>query len=48
MSPKQAKAILDAHDILQLLDNNEEVDLLLKNNPELYEAYIALRILAES
>jgi hypothetical protein len=48
MTSKQAQLIVEAHEIMQLLDDGEEVDLLLKNNPELYEAYVALRILAEA
>jgi hypothetical protein len=48
MTAEQAQMIMEAHEIEQTLDNNEEAELLLHNDPDLYEAYIALRNLAQA
>lgn len=42
MTPEQAKAIVDAHDIDEIMDDFEEWDLLMANNPELADAYEAI------
>lgn len=42
ITPQQASLILEAHDIFQVLESEEEVALLEDNNPELLEAYFAL------
>ena len=42
----QAQVLCDAHEIYQLLDNEEEIELLDDNNPELLEAYYALHRIA--
>lgn len=47
MSAQHARDILDAHEIGSLLDNEEEVSLLREHNPDLLEAYLALRELAQ-
>lgn len=41
-----ARAIVDAHEIDRLVDNEEEWQLLEDNNPELAEAYTRLLALA--
>lgn len=46
LTPEQAQAIIDAHEIN--LDDGEESELLEANNPELYEAYRALLAVANS
>jgi len=46
LTQEQAALICDAHEIEQLLDNTEEVELLEENNPELLEAYMALHNMA--
>lgn len=45
---EQAETIVEAHDIRQALDDDEESDLLKANNPHLYYAYLALIELADS
>ena len=47
LTPEQAQMICDAHDIQSTLSNEEEVELLSENNPELLEAYRALVSIAE-
>ena len=42
LTPEQAMLICDAHELFQLMDNEEEVELLEDNNPELLEAYTEL------
>jgi hypothetical protein len=42
LTNEQAMLICDSHEIIQLLDNEEEVELLSDNNPELLEAYVEL------
>lgn len=42
ITKEQASLICEAHEIFQLLDNEEEIELLEENNPELLEAYFAL------
>ena len=46
LTREQAQALCDAHDVDALLDNEEEVELLEDNNPELLAAYEALRAIA--
>jgi len=48
MTKEQARLIMEAHEIESTLNDEEEVDLLEENNPELLAAYEALRELAES
>lgn len=45
-TPEQARLIVDAHEVEQLLDNEEEVELLAENNPEILSAYRALVVWA--
>lgn len=47
LSPEQAKLIVETHDILVLLDSEEETDLLEQNNPELLHAYLDLQAIAD-
>ncbi len=42
MTPDQAKLILEAHNITDLLDNPGEFELLQEQNPDLLDAYQAL------
>ena len=42
MTKKQAAILIEAHEIDQLLENEEEVEMLEANNPELLAAYRAL------
>ena len=42
LTPEQAMLICDAHELFQLMDNEEEVELMEDNNPELLEAYTEL------
>lgn len=44
----QAMQLAEAHEVEQLLSNEEEVELLEEHNPELLEAYRALWALANS
>ena len=46
LTAQQAQLICDAHEVDSLLENEEEVELLEDNNPELLEAYRALSRLA--
>jgi hypothetical protein len=46
LTQDQAKALLDAHDIISMLNDDEEMELLEDNNPELAEAYYALHRIA--
>lgn len=39
LTKKQAEIICEAHEIDTLLENEEEVELLKENNPELLDAY---------
>ena len=48
LTPAQAQQILDAHDIEVTMQNEEEVDLLALNNPDLLEAYNALQEIANT
>lgn len=43
----EAQLICDAHEIHLLLDNEEEVDLMERNNPDLLRAYEILRAIAD-
>lgn len=42
----QAQLLCDTHEVVSLLDNEEEIELLEENNPELLEAYFALHRMA--
>lgn len=46
LTREQAGAILDAHDILNTLSDDEEMGLLEESNPHLAEAYYALHRIA--
>lgn len=46
LTREQAKSIIDAHDILYLLGNEEELKFLQKQNPVLLEAYFMLHRIA--
>lgn len=46
-TPEQASLIIEAHDIDEAFDGGEEEELLQANNPELYEAYKALKVFAQ-
>ena len=46
LTPIQAYLIAESHELLTLLDNQEELELLESNNPELLDAYRALLALA--
>ena len=46
LTKDQAKLILQAHDILALLDDVEELEALEANNPKLADAYCALHRVA--
>lgn len=48
LTPDQAQILVDAHDIMEMIDNDEEVYLLHAQNPELLEAYKALVEIANS
>jgi hypothetical protein len=47
ITTEQAQAIMDAHEISAMLQNDEERELLEVNNPELYEAYQTLEKIAD-
>lgn len=46
LTREQAQALCDAHEVVSLLGNEEEMELLEANNPELAEAYYALHRIA--
>lgn len=46
LTPSQARAIIDAHDLFGVIEEGEERNLLEENNPELLEAYITLNDIA--
>jgi hypothetical protein len=46
LSKSMAHALMDAHEVWSCLDSPEEIELLEENNPELYDAYITLRAIA--
>ena len=46
LTREQAQLIMDAHDITQILGDEEEFGLLEQNNPEIAEAYFALHRIA--
>lgn len=46
MNAEQARLICEAHEIFELMENEEEVELLKQNNPWLLEAYRAIAALA--
>ena len=41
MNKQQAALIIEAHEIAQLFDNEEEMEMLRENNPDLLDAYEA-------
>jgi hypothetical protein len=47
LTQEQARLIMEAHDIEQMLDNEEEADLLEQNNPDLLHAYLNLQGIAD-
>ncbi len=42
LTKEQAIRLIDAHDIMQVMESEEEMELLKEHNPELFEAYDAL------
>ena len=46
LTQEQAQLLCDTHEVYSLLENEEEVELLEANNPELLEAYYALHRIA--
>lgn len=48
ITKQQAQALIEAHEIDQLVANEEEFELLKENNPDLLDAYICLRLIAHS
>lgn len=48
LTPSQAQHILDAYDIDVMMQDEEEVDLLMANNPDLLEAYNVLQEIANT
>lgn len=46
LTQEQAQLLVDAHEVAQLMDNEEEVELLKENNPEMLDAYRALLAIA--
>ena len=48
LTPSQAQHILDAYDIDVMLQDEGEVDLLMRSNPDLLEAYNVLREIANT
>ena len=47
LTPDQAMLLVEAHEVQELLENEEEVSLLEENNRELLAAYRALLRLAD-
>jgi hypothetical protein len=47
LTADEAQRLCDAHEVHSLLDNEEEVDLLERNNPQLLTAYEKLRAIAD-
>jgi len=46
LTQEQAAMLCDAYEVYSMLENEEEIELLEANNPELLEAYYALHRLA--
>ena len=46
LTKEQAQMLCDAHEVDSLLENEEEIELLEDNNPELLAAYRALSRMA--
>lgn len=46
LTKDQAQMLCDAHEVDSLLENDEEIELLEANNPELLEAYRTLSRMA--
>jgi len=46
LTVEQAQALVEAHEIEHLFANNEECEMLQEENPDLYEAYKQLLMLA--
>lgn len=47
LTQEQAQMLCDAHDVHAMFNNEEEVELLEANNPQLLEAYECLRAIAD-
>lgn len=47
MTSDQAQLIIEAHSINEILDNEEEVELLEKQGPDILRAYKALKRIAD-
>lgn len=47
-SKEQAKLIIEAHDINECIEDEEEVQCLEEHNPELLQAYYAILDFANS
>lgn len=43
LTKEQARQLIDAYEILQVLGNEEEIECLKENNPEFLECLFALR-----
>ena len=48
MTKEQAKILVNTHEVQELMDNEEEIELLEQNNPGLADAYRALLDLANA
>jgi hypothetical protein len=46
-SPDDARAIIDAHEIDRIFRDDEELELMEENNPDLLESYRRLMAVAE-
>lgn len=46
LTKQQALAIIEAHDINNVLNDEEEVELLEGQNPEMLEAYRVLKLIS--
>lgn len=46
LTKEQAVMLCDAHEVYSMLEDEEEIELLEANNPELLEAYYALHRLS--
>lgn len=46
LTKEQALMIVEAHELQRMLGDDEERELLIENNPDLYEAYCELLELA--
>lgn len=46
ISKEQAELIVEAHCIVEILEDGEEAQMLQEQNPELFDAYCALLCMA--